>query len=316
MSLFRKKPTPVPGRRRYTETGARPSDLRDTSSSQAYSFRRNQTLTGSASSQVVSANEQRGQLKSSRVQAHQLRRKRKHLGLTLVLTCMVVGGLFVLLANFIAVPTASVTVAHTQDDSDTYAQIIAQYFDTQPLERSLLVLNQDHLLQTIQAQRPEVKRIADIHTNYMGTVNFTLTARQPIAGWSINGEQRYVDAQGVAFTRNYYGNPGVTIVDESGLPSDGKTVASNRFLGFIGRVVGAANTQGLTVTKVTLPFATSRQIAVYVQQVGYPTKLSVDRPAGEQVEDMARVVRHVQAHGLDLEYVDVRVSGRAYYREK
>ena len=314
MSLFRKNFTPTPGRRRTQPGEVRPHAT-PAPSSEGFSFRRGQTLTGTVSAQVTSANERRGQLKSPRVQAHELRRQRKHLGLTLVGTIVAFGVVLFLLANFIAVPRVSVSTPHQAADSAAYEKIVDEYLSSRPVERSLLVLNRDNLLATIQEQRPEIKSIADISTNYMGTIDFTLTPRQPIAGWSIDGRQRYVDGDGVAFSRNYYDDPRVTIVDESGLSSDGRTVASNRFLGFIGRVVSAASAQGLTVTRVALPAGTTRQIAVSVEQVSFPTRMTVDRPAGEQVEDMARVIRHVGSTGQQLQYVDVRVSRRAFYRE-
>jgi len=139
--------------------------------------------------------------------------------------------------------------------------------------------------------------------------------RTPIAGWSMNGKQQYVDSSGVSFGRNYYPAPSVQIVDNSGIQvAAGQAVASNSFLGFVGQIVGLAKTRGYTTTQVVIPSATTRQIELKLKDIAYPVKFSVDRPAGEQVEDMTNAIEWMKRHNLTPQYVDVRISGRAFYR--
>jgi hypothetical protein len=139
--------------------------------------------------------------------------------------------------------------------------------------------------------------------------------RKPVAGWKIDNKQYFVDAKGVAFERNYYGNPTVQIVDDSGaVLQQGTTVASNRFLGFVGRIVALSKDRGYIVSQAILPAGTTRQLEVKIQDVGPLVKLSIDRPAGEQVEDMGRALVFLAGRGQSPAYVDVRVSGKAFYQ--
>jgi hypothetical protein len=198
-----------------------------------------------------------------------------------------------------------------------YEEVLQSYFAAHPAERLRFMLNETSLNDYMHAQSPEVASIEQVGSAGFGKSSFKLTARKPIAGWSIRGSQQYVDASGTAFERNYYNSPGVQIVDKSGAQVEsGHPVASNRFLGFVGLAVGQAKTQGYTVTQVIIPSGVTRQIELRLDGVGYPVKLSVDRSAGEQAEDMARSIRWLQGQGKTPEYLDVRVEGKAFYRDK
>ena len=42
--------------------------------------------------------------------------------------------------------------------------------------------------------------------------------------------------------------------------------------------------------------------------------MTVDRPAAGQVEDAVRAIRYLTNRGITAEYIDVRVSRRAFYK--
>ena len=141
-----------------------------------------------------------------------------------------------------------------------------------------------------------------------------MAMRQPIASWVLTGKQYFVDGEGIPFEKNYYETPVVSVIDQSGIQqTPGTAVASSRFLAFVGRVVSEAGKYSLVVEQAVIPAGTTRQLEVKVQGRGYPIKLSLDRPAGEQVEDMKNALGYFDARQAP-QYVDVRVSGRAYYR--
>jgi len=132
MAFFSKKQTNNnPPRRQTATTEQRPTggELE-----QRYAFKRNRTITGSSSSQVVSTSESKAQMKSPRVQAHHLARKRRHIGGLLLLTILGCAFLFALISEF----TADVRIK-TDDNSvvldDTYEKAIQKYLSQQPAER-------------------------------------------------------------------------------------------------------------------------------------------------------------------------------------
>lgn len=316
MNRFFAKKTQVP-RRRAGRTKAdisvraTPDDL-----TERYTFRRNRTLTGSLSSNVVSVNERKAELKSPRVHAHALRRHRHRL---VVLWWAVWAGVALLawlLYQLIALP---VVTAQTVEpiDQELYALKIQDYLNSRPLERYRFALNTDMLAKYLQTNGcPEVAAVSpDTRFDGLGKSAIAITFRQPVVSWQVANKQMYVDSQGVSFERTYFKAPNVQVVDKTGVSAvDGKALASNAFLGFIGRVVGAMSAQDMTVTQVTLPPATTRQIEVTVQGIATKAKMSVDRPAGEQSEDAARALHYLVKNNLKADYVDVRVSGKAFYK--
>lgn len=312
MALFsRKKEADMPRRRQAALREERQAQ-QDEQASRL--FKRNQTLTGSASSKVTSLGESNAQLKSPRVQAHELTRKRRHIGATLVTVLTVCGLLYFFVTQLTATVLTRASVATIKLDA-SYAQAISDYLATQPLERLRIFTNMDHLNAYVAAKVPEVARVDMVGNAGYGNTLFTLTLRKPIVSWNINGHIQYVDDTGVSFARNYFATPAVQVVDKSGVQIQaGQTIASNRFLAFVGRSVGLAKQQGLTVTQVIIPEGTTRQIELQLQGVSYPVKFSIDRGVGEQIEDMARAVHWLQAHGQNPQYLDVRVSGEAFYR--
>lgn len=311
MPLFSKKQPDIPTRRQ-----SRPESVERTTSAsldQRYNFRRNRTLTGSASSQVSTVGEAHAQLKSERVKTHDLVQRRRRIGLILIGVLAGCALLFGLVSQF----TAHVRV-HTADVSvmldSSYSTAIEQYFNQQPIERFRFMLNTAHLNSYVQSIAPEVSTVELDGSAGLGVARFALTMRRPIAGWTIGGQQEYVDGDGISFVHNYFAKPAVQIVDNSGVQVEaGQAIASNQFLGFVGRVVGLAEKSQLSVTQVIIPQGTTRQIEVRLQDIAYPIKLSVDRPAGEQVEDMARSVAWLVSHGQSPQYLDVRTSRRAFY---
>lgn len=312
MALFSNKKTNTNTPRRRQRVGAEP--VEQAISEERYSFRRNRTLTGSTSSVVSSASEAKGQLKSTRVQAHDLVRKRRHIGGMLGLIVIGSLGLLFLISQFTAT-----AIVRTKDASITldrvYGVAVEEYFAKKPIERLRFLLDVESLDKYVQSVTPEVESIKVEGSAGFGKSQFIATMREPIAGWSVGGKQQYVDATGVSFERNYFAAPKVQIVDQSGIQvAAGQAVASNRFLGFVGLVVGLSKTQGYTVSQVIIPRATTRQIQLRIEGVEFPVILSVDRGAGEQVEDMKRSIDWLRVHQIKPGYLDVRISGKAFYK--
>lgn len=313
MALFSKKQSPSQSPRRRTEPSeTRPKDVEPSS---RYAFRRNRTLTGSSSSKVASSAENNGQLRSSRVHAHHLAGQRRRiggiLGVVIFVSLMLVG----LISQFTA--SVSVTMKNlpmtTVDPS--YEKIIQQYYGERPTERLRFLLDEKTFTSYIQSKAPEVLTARTDGSAGFAKSIISLQLRKPVTGWNIHGVQQYVDTSGTAFTRNYYESPGVQIVDNSGVPVEaGRAVASNRFLGFVGRLAGFVTERGYTVEQLVIPSGTTRQVELKLKDSPYLIKCSIDRPAGEQAEDIDKTVTFLRQKGITPSYVDVRVSGKAFYQ--
>jgi hypothetical protein len=200
-------------------------------------------------------------------------------------------------------------------DTKAYVAAFDSYYAARPVERFKFLLDTSALLLHVRASHPEVKSLRIEPGSKLGEASVIVQTRTPIARWSINGTNQYVDGEGVVFAKNYHGEPHLQIVDESGLGSAaGGLVASDRFLGFIGLVVSKSTRYGLDVKAVTIPALTTRQVALTLAGQGTQYRLSVDRSPGDQIEDISRITRSLASSKINPSSVDDRVQGTAYYK--
>lgn len=277
-------------------------------------FRRNRTLVGSLSVNVRSTGELSGDLQSPRAHVHHLSAHRRFIVKALLIVAAASCFFTWLLYNF----TAEINVVATDSisiDESRYQKAINDYLIAHPLERLRFALNAEELSNYLEQVVPEVSSVEMNGTSGFAATNFDLLFRRPVASWQIGDTQYYVDQDGVSFGVNYFTNPTVKILDNSGVPqSAGTTIASGRFLRFVGRTVTLASASKLTITKAVIPPSSTHQIEVIIKGYGFPVKFSLDRPVGEQIEDMRNAIRYFDKHRLNPKYIDVRVSGKAFYR--
>jgi cell division septal protein FtsQ len=275
---------------------------------QSNQFRRNQTLSGVRKPEPEQVSE--------RTRMHHLAKRRRRVGatLTLVLAIIIILGALLLQFTGIVRVTGSSAALGRSIQPTVYEKAIDTYLGIHPVERLRFALDQTALSSYVSSVLPEVSRVSLTSTDSIVQSNFTITFRKPVAGWQINGNQYYVDQSGVVFQNNYYETPSVQIVDQSGgSPEQGSVVASNSLLSFVGKVVSYAEQGNFTVTQVTLPAGTTREVQVHLSGVQEYVKLSIDRGAGEQVEDMIRSINYLKSTNKNVQYIDVRVAGRAVY---
>lgn len=279
-------------------------------------FVRNRTITGSLLSQVKSTTEMTGHLRSPRVEAHALAQHRRRLLGILLVALAVSGFLALIISQF----TASIETVMTGDRSrqlpEKYAQTIDEYLAGRPIERLRPFLNEEQLTAYVGRSHTEVESIRLEGGSGFATSSFALLMRRPLASWSLAGEQKYVDGNGESFATNYYSSPSLQVVDNtfaSGVGS-AQVLTSDRFLSFTGQLVAACKTYKLTVDKVIIPERTTRQLEVFMQGNPITIRVSTDRGAEEQAEDIARALGYFTARGQAPQYIDVRVSGKAYYQ--
>lgn len=310
MGLFNKKQSAIPRRRLNNNDTSVPtsSDI----------FKRNRTITGTTSNFFDSTNA-KSDLESSRTHVHRLTTLRRKLFAIFAIILAVSVLIFILISNFTAmvrVTVSDVSISKTINSS-AYEKIIQEYFDTNPVGRLRFLLNQSSLASYVSEKLPEVATVVQQGAFGVGETSFELTMRKPVAGWVINAKQYYVDSKGVAFEKNYFEAPVVQIVDESGasIQTTNATTAivSKRFLSFVGRVVSLSKDNGYTVTEAILPVGTTRELEIRLKENNFLIKLSIDRPVGEQIEDMSRAVRYFTNNGRTPSYIDIRVSGKAFF---
>lgn len=317
MFSFRKnKSANIPRRRQGGDSGEKRRErATEAELEQNYTFRRNRTLTGSLSSRVASATEHTGDLQSSRTHAHQLTLQRRKLLSGLGVVLAVSAGLAGLIYNLTVYPVVDSSDHALALETKRYEDAIGEYLARHPVERLRFMLNEKRLTEYLTAAVPEVASARQNGFARLSGTDFSITMRRPIASWIIGGKEYFVDEQGIPFQKNYYETPAVAVIDQSGVQqAAGTAVASSRFLAFVGRVVAEAKRYDLIVEQAVIPSGTTRQLEVKLQGRGYPIKLSLDRPPTEQIEDMSRAIGYFESKRVAPQYIDVRVSGKAYYK--
>lgn len=299
MSLFKRTKQSIIPRRRLE------SDVNfDNDSSN--SFKRNQTISGSVSSVTP------------RQKTHHLsikRRKVLTIFMIVLMSALVVWLLIVNITAKVSINITGVVSSSKAIDESGYERTIQDYLDANPIGRLRFFLDQNALRAYMISKMPEVKDISQGDTDGFGVTIFRITMRNPVAGWMINNKQYFVDNSGVSFNLNYFNDPSVQITDQSGASlQSGDVIVSQRFLSFVGLTVAKSMDHGYTVVQAILPSNTTRQLELKIKEGGYLVKLSIDRPVGEQVEDMVAALKYFTSKGQKPEYIDVRVSGKAFYK--
>lgn len=202
-----------------------------------------------------------------------------------------------------------------KSDQERYASIVDNYLGRNSSERLSFIRRNTVLLQIMREQAPE---IADFQlvTSGLASSQLRLNIRKPVAMWvDGDGAKSYVDAKGVVFERNYFGEPSIAIKDDSGIKLLGGAATSAKFLSFIGRVsVNLENNYNIKVERVVIPKGSARYAELYLVGRPYPFKVQITRDSYSQATDISVMVRYIDNHNIRPNYVDCRVEGKAYWR--
>lgn len=284
-----------------------------------YAFRRSRTLTGSVSNRVESAKSGHTDLKSERLKLHVLHRHRRFLKTGLFVVALFAFGLAFFVSNSLLFieKRFEAAAAVPAEDQQALRDSITAYVNSHPSEAFLINLSERRLTQFMQVQHPEVSSV-DVQRQWFGPGgSIVVQFRTPIVAWQVADSRFFVDASGVAFTKHYGPPPALQVEDASGytpeLAANG-SVASQRFIGYLGQLLGELRAQDMaTVERVVIP-PTSRQLNIYLEGRPYPIKTHVDRDPYVQVADIKNALAFFDEKQITPEYIDVRVEGKAYYR--
>ena len=109
--------------------------------------------------------------------------------------------------------------------------------------------------------------------------------------------------------------PTIEIVDESANRTGGKI--TSRMNNYIGLLELDLKSYNITPIKAVIPEGAIREIHIYLDGYSGYLKVSIDRGAGVTAEDTERMLRYLQGQGIaDFEYIDLRIDGRAFWKEK
>ena len=259
------------------------------------------------------------------ISQHQKEHSERSENQKLVIRRRKLGAFFVILAIFISLISiflfqfiSKVSVVSNESKSQNlskYEKSVEEYLNINPSERILSNLNKNALLESLQKDYPEVLSISDIKFNGLTSYKIYLDFRKPVASWLVDGKEFFVDSEGVSFSINNFERPSLNIIDDSGaIVSNGKNVASSSFFSFIGKLVSAANKQGLEISKIRIPPLSLRQVEVSVKGVSYFARMSTADSAEGQIINFKKAIEYFRDHKISPNYIDLRIEGKGYYK--
>ncbi len=259
------------------------------------------------------------------ISRHQKEHSERSENQKLVIRRRKLGAFFMILAIFISLISiflfqfiSKVSVVSNESKSQNlskYEKSVEEYLNINPSERILSNLNKNALLESLQKDYPEVLSISDIKFNGLTSYKIYLNFRKPVASWLVDGKEFFVDSEGVSFNVNNFEKPSLNIIDDSGaIVSNGKNVASSSFFSFIGKLVSAANKQGLEVSEIRIPPLSLRQVEVSVKGVSYFARMSTADSAEGQIINFKKAIEYFITHKISPNYIDLRIEGRGYYK--
>ncbi len=259
------------------------------------------------------------------ISRHQKEHSERSENQKLVIRRRKLGAFFVILAIFISLISiflfqfiSKVSIVSNESKSQNlskYEKSVEEYLNINPSERILSNLNKNTLLESLQKDYPEVLSISDIKFNGLTSYKIYLDFRKPVASWLVDGKEFFVDSEGVSFNVNNFEKPSLNIIDDSGaIVSNGKNVASSSFFSFIGKLVSAANKQGLEVSKIRIPPLSLRQVEVSVEGISYFARMSTADSAEGQIINSKKAIEYFRTHKISPNYIDLRIEGKGYYK--
>lgn len=270
------------------------------------SYRRNRTLTGS-----------KPEVGTDRTRAHQLRSLRRKVGLVLMILlaaiCVVAFGISQFSGSLKITLNDSQLLSRAVD-TDLYQNLFDDYFEQYPLERFRFLTNHSQMISHMQTEAPEIVSIAPDGASGIGESRYQLKLRQPVASWTSNDIKYYVDSSGATFTRNYFQEPTVAVLDNSGaVVTEGAAIASGRLLSFVGRAVSLSGELGIDVSSIEIPPQSTRTLYIKVESLKSTVRMTIDGAVEAQVSDMRAAIEYFGTR-RQPEYIDVRVQGKSYYK--
>ncbi len=204
-----------------------------------------------------------------------------------------------------------------------YSNTMSAYSSSHTPLKQQWLLDKSGLLIDVSKQHPEVRQVELSTMQPFSTkVAARLTFRKPIFIWKGVGETYFIDKDGVLFIKNMYSSSAEknlpVIEDQGGVaPDPGQTVLTDTIVTDIAKLYQLMPGLYLTPVKVSqiiLPPA-AREIRAKLDGVPYYIKVSTERPVEDQVGELKQVVDFLNSSKVTPgEYIDVRVSNKAFYK--
>lgn len=108
-------------------------------------------------------------------------------------------------------------------------------------------------------------------------------------------------------------SPTIDVIDMDAAATGGNI--TSRMREYIGQAESDFRDLGYTPVKAVIPSGSIREVDFYLENYNGFIKLVIDRETAISVEDADRMIRYLAGRGItNFEYIDVRVTGKGYWK--
>jgi cell division septal protein FtsQ len=209
------------------------------------------------------------------------------------------------------VDVTSVVVSAPSDVAQIQTEVLRDVHSSWQQD-NLLTLNNGQLASDLQQANPLILS-AQIRRKWLHTVIVTVVLKQPSLGWSSDGQSYLLDRNGSVIGALPPGSVLPVVNDTSNLPvSVGQAVVPTQFVAFVDGLVPALDSDGYKVTGLEVK-DTTLDLDVSTSK-GYKLIFDTSRSVLSEMHDLKAVQGVLTSSGkVPASYVDLRISGRAYW---
>lgn len=180
-------------------------------------------------------------------------------------------------------------------------------------QSNLLTFHPAKLSHQLLTAMPQLEAV-DVERRWPHSVALTITIKRPALGWSTGGQAYLLDDDGTVIGSLPAGSKLPVVVDSSNLPvQGGQQVVTASFIDFCTTLITALPATGLKATQFTVQ-QTTYDLTVQTNQP-YHLIFDTTRNVNDEVSDLKTIqAKLAQLHQTPNQYIDLRISGRAYYQ--
>jgi len=196
----------------------------------------------------------------------------------------------------------------------TLEEDLASYLEERPTQRNVLFLQPDTFEQYLQDKHPTLRKV-NINRTLLLEVRVQMQESEPAMVWQSGGASWLIGDDGrvlrVAKEEDMkYGKVIDTVQLE---PKIGDRVADREFARFVSELYRESATKNISVVQVEIGETTQEIIVRLID--GTYIRMATTRGAGEQLAAYEATRATAKSSGKAVvEYVDVRVVGKTYYK--
>jgi len=190
-----------------------------------------------------------------------------------------------------------------------------QLLNSSLLGRNIIFMNSGSLAKNLSAKNYQFIQVST-HKHWFHSIKVVVEERAPTLLWQTGNSIYILSADGRAIEQEDEQKPNnlPIIHDDANLPVKlGETIVPTHFIGFVTDVFKLLPKQNLSIQTLSVPVTTNE---LYVQvSGGYTIKFDTNRAVEDQLSDLAATLTTLKAQKKQpQEYIDLRVSGKVFYR--